>query len=68
MQVELHTELEQKIPFWIMRRIDKMSITVYPNRLCGAHNGMVAKVLLDYYTVKHPRMGEGSYNCRDSKI
>nr|WDP79885.1 transient receptor potential cation channel subfamily A member 1-9 [Apostichopus japonicus] len=44
MQVELHTDLEQKIPHWILRRIDRMSVTVYPNKVCGLDSGMASKV------------------------
>ncbi|XP_071835812.1 transient receptor potential cation channel subfamily A member 1-like isoform X3 [Apostichopus japonicus] len=43
MQVELHTDLEQKIPHWILRRIDRMSVTVYPNKVCGLDSGMASK-------------------------
>ncbi|KAE8599011.1 hypothetical protein XENTR_v10017018 [Xenopus tropicalis] len=32
MQVSLHTSLEKKLPFWFLKRVDKISITVYPNR------------------------------------
>ncbi|KAL3041036.1 hypothetical protein OYC64_011921 [Pagothenia borchgrevinki] len=34
MQIELHTSLEDKLPYWFMKRVDKPSITVYPNRHC----------------------------------
>nr|BBD96140.1 transient receptor potential ankyrin 1 [Ambystoma mexicanum] len=32
MQVNLHTSLEKKLPYWLLKRVDKTSITVYPNR------------------------------------
>ncbi|KAM5314416.1 transient receptor potential cation channel subfamily A member 1 isoform 2-T2 [Glossophaga mutica] len=32
MQVELHTNLEKKLPLWFLRKVDQKSITVYPNR------------------------------------
>ncbi|KAM7123377.1 transient receptor potential cation channel subfamily A member 1 isoform 2-T2 [Ciconia maguari] len=37
MQVNLHTNLEKKLPFWFLSRVDQESITVYPNRprYCG---------------------------------
>ncbi|KAF3835887.1 hypothetical protein F7725_028445 [Dissostichus mawsoni] len=35
MQIELHTCLEDKLPYWFMKRVDKPSITVYPNRYCS---------------------------------
>ncbi|KAJ8032948.1 Transient receptor potential cation channel subfamily A member 1 [Holothuria leucospilota] len=41
MQVELHTELEEKLPYWLMKRVDKPSITMYPNKLCGIESGVV---------------------------
>uniref|UniRef100_A0A670XMQ2 Transient receptor potential cation channel subfamily A member 1 n=1 Tax=Pseudonaja textilis TaxID=8673 RepID=A0A670XMQ2_PSETE len=37
MQVQLHTNLEKKLPYWFLRRVDQESIVVYPNRprYCG---------------------------------
>ncbi|TKS87785.1 Transient receptor potential cation channel subfamily A member 1 [Collichthys lucidus] len=35
MQVELHTSLEDRLPYWFMKRVDKSSVTVYPNRKCS---------------------------------
>ncbi|XP_032746529.1 transient receptor potential cation channel subfamily A member 1 isoform X1 [Rattus rattus] len=32
MQVELHTNLEKKLPFWYLRKVDQRSTIVYPNR------------------------------------
>ncbi|XP_078542291.1 transient receptor potential cation channel subfamily A member 1 [Lissotriton helveticus] len=32
MQVNLHTSLEKKLPYWFLKRVDKTCITVYPNR------------------------------------
>ncbi|XP_070248118.1 transient receptor potential cation channel subfamily A member 1 [Myotis yumanensis] len=32
MQVELHTNLEKKLPLWFLRKVDQKSIVVYPNR------------------------------------
>ncbi|KAE8279919.1 Transient receptor potential cation channel subfamily A member 1 [Larimichthys crocea] len=37
MQVELHTSLEDRLPYWFMKRVDKSSVTVYPNRKCSQH-------------------------------
>ncbi|XP_062377181.1 transient receptor potential cation channel subfamily A member 1b [Sardina pilchardus] len=34
MQIDLHTNLEEKLPYWILKRVDKSSITVYPNKAC----------------------------------
>ncbi|XP_074549221.1 transient receptor potential cation channel subfamily A member 1b [Halichoeres trimaculatus] len=35
MQIDLHTALEDKLPYWFLKRVDKPSITVYPNRKCS---------------------------------
>ncbi|KAM8730774.1 transient receptor potential cation channel subfamily A member 1b [Acanthopagrus schlegelii] len=35
MQIDLHTSLEDKLPYWFVRRVDKDSITIYPNRKCS---------------------------------
>ncbi|KAM8966317.1 transient receptor potential cation channel subfamily A member 1 isoform 2-T2 [Pelodytes ibericus] len=32
MQVSLHTNLEKKLPYWFLKRVDQVNITVYPNR------------------------------------
>ncbi|XP_021023070.1 transient receptor potential cation channel subfamily A member 1 [Mus caroli] len=32
MQVELHTNLEKKLPLWYLRKVDQRSTIVYPNR------------------------------------
>ncbi|XP_017261877.1 transient receptor potential cation channel subfamily A member 1b [Kryptolebias marmoratus] len=37
MQIDLHTALEDKLPYWLMKRVDKPSITIYPNRKCSRH-------------------------------
>ncbi|XP_051785308.1 transient receptor potential cation channel subfamily A member 1b [Erpetoichthys calabaricus] len=36
MQVDLHTSLEEKLPYWFMRRVDQDTVTVYPNKVCGS--------------------------------
>ncbi|XP_071393309.1 transient receptor potential cation channel subfamily A member 1-like isoform X2 [Centroberyx affinis] len=35
MQIDLHTALEDKLPYWYMKRVDKPFVTVYPNRKCS---------------------------------
>uniref|UniRef100_A0AAY4ATT1 Ion transport domain-containing protein n=1 Tax=Denticeps clupeoides TaxID=299321 RepID=A0AAY4ATT1_9TELE len=40
MQIDLHTNLEEKLPYWFMKRVDKPSITIYPNRKCGKRTFM----------------------------
>uniref|UniRef100_A0A087Y4N8 Transient receptor potential cation channel, subfamily A, member 1b n=1 Tax=Poecilia formosa TaxID=48698 RepID=A0A087Y4N8_POEFO len=37
MQIDLHTSLEDKLPYWFMKRVDKPSVTIYPNRKCSRH-------------------------------
>ncbi|XP_077410170.1 transient receptor potential cation channel subfamily A member 1b isoform X2 [Vanacampus margaritifer] len=37
MQIELHTALEDKLPYWFIKRADKPSVIVYPNRKCSKH-------------------------------
>ncbi|XP_051542893.1 transient receptor potential cation channel subfamily A member 1-like [Myxocyprinus asiaticus] len=32
MQIDLHTTLEEKLPYWFLKRVDKPTITVYPNK------------------------------------
>ncbi|XP_073439946.1 transient receptor potential cation channel subfamily A member 1 isoform X2 [Dendrobates tinctorius] len=32
MQVNLHTNLEKKLPYWFLKRVDQVSAIVYPNR------------------------------------
>ncbi|XP_037549697.1 transient receptor potential cation channel subfamily A member 1b [Nematolebias whitei] len=37
MQIDLHTALEDKLPYWLMKRVDKPSVIIYPNRKCSKH-------------------------------
>uniref|UniRef100_A0A8C1Q732 Ion transport domain-containing protein n=1 Tax=Cyprinus carpio TaxID=7962 RepID=A0A8C1Q732_CYPCA len=37
MQIDLHTALEEKLPYWFLKRVDKPSITIYPNK-CKIQN------------------------------
>lgn len=37
MQIDLHTALEDKLPYWLVKRVDKSSVTIYPNRKCSRH-------------------------------
>uniref|UniRef100_A0A674P1E1 Transient receptor potential cation channel, subfamily A, member 1b n=1 Tax=Takifugu rubripes TaxID=31033 RepID=A0A674P1E1_TAKRU len=32
MQIELHTALEERLPYWFVKQVDKNSVVVYPNR------------------------------------
>uniref|UniRef100_A0A674NZZ9 Transient receptor potential cation channel, subfamily A, member 1b n=1 Tax=Takifugu rubripes TaxID=31033 RepID=A0A674NZZ9_TAKRU len=35
MQIELHTALEERLPYWFVKQVDKNSVVVYPNRKCS---------------------------------
>ncbi|RXM29102.1 Transient receptor potential cation channel subfamily A member 1, partial [Acipenser ruthenus] len=35
MQIDLHTNLEEKLPYWFMKRVDQVKVTVFPNRAGG---------------------------------
>ncbi|KAM9774909.1 transient receptor potential cation channel subfamily A member 1b [Syngnathus typhle] len=37
MQIDLHTALEDKLPYWFIKRADKRSVIIYPNRKCSKH-------------------------------
>uniref|UniRef100_A0A914VC02 Ion transport domain-containing protein n=1 Tax=Plectus sambesii TaxID=2011161 RepID=A0A914VC02_9BILA len=43
MQVEYHTDLEERLPSWLLSRVDKLSITIYPNRPYAP--GLIGKML-----------------------
>ncbi|XP_039201373.1 transient receptor potential cation channel subfamily A member 1 [Crotalus tigris] len=32
MQINLHTNLEKKLPYWFLNRVDQQSMVIYPNR------------------------------------
>lgn len=42
LQIDLHTALEEKLPYWFLKRVDKPSITIYPNKckVCLATNAI----------------------------
>ncbi|MCI4391488.1 hypothetical protein PGIGA_G00135150 [Pangasianodon gigas] len=44
MQINLHTTLEEKLPYWFMKRVDKHSVTIYPNRKCAKVRGMMEQI------------------------
>ncbi|XP_023650187.1 transient receptor potential cation channel subfamily A member 1b isoform X1 [Paramormyrops kingsleyae] len=41
MQIELHTSLEEKLPYWFMKRVDHEALTLYPNRICGKKTSLL---------------------------
>ncbi|EDL14331.1 transient receptor potential cation channel, subfamily A, member 1, isoform CRA_a [Mus musculus] len=50
MQVELHTNLEKKLPLWYLRKVDQRSTIVYPNR---PRHGRMLKHDKKYQTLTH---------------
>ena len=34
-QIDLHTVLEDKLPYWFMKRVDKPLIVIFPNQKCS---------------------------------
>uniref|UniRef100_A0A3B4A5A0 Ion transport domain-containing protein n=1 Tax=Periophthalmus magnuspinnatus TaxID=409849 RepID=A0A3B4A5A0_9GOBI len=38
MQIDLHTSLEDKLPYWFVKRVDKPSTTIYPNHKYSIYN------------------------------
>uniref|UniRef100_A0A4W5LZE1 Transient receptor potential cation channel, subfamily A, member 1a n=1 Tax=Hucho hucho TaxID=62062 RepID=A0A4W5LZE1_9TELE len=42
MQIELHTKLEERMPYWLMKRVDQASLTEYPNRACEMFFAMLS--------------------------
>lgn len=36
MQVQLHTDMEQKLPLWLIKMVDKPFLKVYPNATCSS--------------------------------
>uniref|UniRef100_A0A3B4A594 Ion transport domain-containing protein n=1 Tax=Periophthalmus magnuspinnatus TaxID=409849 RepID=A0A3B4A594_9GOBI len=37
MQIDLHTSLEDKLPYWFVKRVDKPSTTIYPMKEMTSH-------------------------------
>ena len=35
LQIDLHTVLEDKLPYWFMKRVDKPFIVIFPNKKCA---------------------------------
>uniref|UniRef100_A0A8C2PVM4 Transient receptor potential cation channel, subfamily A, member 1b n=1 Tax=Cyprinus carpio TaxID=7962 RepID=A0A8C2PVM4_CYPCA len=45
MQIDLHTALEKKLPYWFLKRVDKPTITIYPNK-CKIQNTVRTRLKL----------------------
>uniref|UniRef100_A0A4W6E1J9 Transient receptor potential cation channel, subfamily A, member 1b n=1 Tax=Lates calcarifer TaxID=8187 RepID=A0A4W6E1J9_LATCA len=63
MQIDLHTALEDKLPYWFMKRVDKPSITVYPNRKCSTVCSILAKTDIVHYIDLSFRVQAKSQSC-----
>uniref|UniRef100_A0A8C7N1U8 Transient receptor potential cation channel, subfamily A, member 1b n=1 Tax=Oncorhynchus kisutch TaxID=8019 RepID=A0A8C7N1U8_ONCKI len=59
MQIELHTNLEEKMPYWLLKRVDQSFFTIYPNRKCSKV-GMAPVVCISLY---NPIQTEGDIQC-----
>uniref|UniRef100_A0A914W205 Transient receptor potential cation channel subfamily A member 1 n=3 Tax=Plectus sambesii TaxID=2011161 RepID=A0A914W205_9BILA len=45
MQVEYHTDLEERMPTWLLRKVDKTDLTIYPNQFCNGVWGQTLSAL-----------------------
>ncbi|XP_036375405.1 transient receptor potential cation channel subfamily A member 1-like [Megalops cyprinoides] len=59
MQIDLHTNLEERLPYWIMRRVDQDEITEYPNRACKAK--LCSLVSAEARTAVHTRLNTATH-------
>uniref|UniRef100_A0A8C0YQN7 Transient receptor potential cation channel, subfamily A, member 1b n=1 Tax=Cyprinus carpio carpio TaxID=630221 RepID=A0A8C0YQN7_CYPCA len=55
MQIDLHTALEEKLPYWFLKRVDKPSITIYPNKckVCRMQNASIQALQPNTYSTLH---------------
>uniref|UniRef100_A0A8C9RWG7 Transient receptor potential cation channel, subfamily A, member 1b n=1 Tax=Scleropages formosus TaxID=113540 RepID=A0A8C9RWG7_SCLFO len=60
MQIELHTSLEEKLPYWFMKRVDKERITVYPNKICGSKASLFRILFQSDTKEAHARLSTSS--------
>ncbi|XP_029934624.1 transient receptor potential cation channel subfamily A member 1b isoform X2 [Myripristis murdjan] len=63
MQIDLHTALEDKLPYWFMKRVDKPFITIYPNRKCSRTYIKLLMFWDDEDTRVIQRLQTSSHNC-----
>ncbi|KAI1889073.1 hypothetical protein AGOR_G00175300 [Albula goreensis] len=62
MQIDLHTGLEEKLPYWFMKRVDQPKVTVYPNRKCKTKANLLYLFLgLDEKREVHTRLNTNSH-------
>uniref|UniRef100_A0A8C7JX19 Transient receptor potential cation channel, subfamily A, member 1b n=1 Tax=Oncorhynchus kisutch TaxID=8019 RepID=A0A8C7JX19_ONCKI len=58
MQIELHTNLEEKMPYWLLKRVDQSFFTIYPNRKCSKVGMSLPSTILlgkmKVFTFYHP--------------
>ncbi|XP_062843287.1 transient receptor potential cation channel subfamily A member 1a [Trichomycterus rosablanca] len=43
MQIELHTNLEERLPYWFMKRVDQVTVREYPNKCCPRKKSMACR-------------------------
>ncbi|KAK1806444.1 hypothetical protein P4O66_004783, partial [Electrophorus voltai] len=64
MQIDLHTTLEEKLPYWFLKRVDKHCIVLYPNRKCAKLTGMIEQFWnLEEKSKVQPCMAMPSQHC-----
>ncbi|XP_062841687.1 transient receptor potential cation channel subfamily A member 1b [Trichomycterus rosablanca] len=70
MQINLHTNLEEKLPYWFINRVDKSSITIYPNRKCARIWGMMDQFCgsFDQETEVRTRVSSSSSSSTSSPL
>ncbi|KAG9347942.1 hypothetical protein JZ751_003959, partial [Albula glossodonta] len=62
MQIDLHTGLEEKLPYWFMKRVDQPKVTEYPNRKCKTKANLLYLFLgLDEKREVHTRLNTNSH-------
>ena len=64
MQVDLHTDLERKLPrkFIQLTDVDTRQVCVYPNRL---HCSLIERICRKYFN-KHPQKGFNQMKCKQN--
>ncbi|KAJ8413411.1 hypothetical protein AAFF_G00094070 [Aldrovandia affinis] len=60
MQIDLHTSLEDKLPYWFMKRVDQAKITEYPNKCKAKANLLYMLFVLDDKTEVPTRLATNS--------
>uniref|UniRef100_A0A8C8MCG0 Ion transport domain-containing protein n=1 Tax=Oncorhynchus tshawytscha TaxID=74940 RepID=A0A8C8MCG0_ONCTS len=64
MQIELHTSLEEKMPYWLMKRVDQASLTEYPNRAYGRKGFQIEKQN-KYFEILSKEISKQKYRLKE---